>query len=178
MNSQDGSSGRGWHHGQSSRRRFLAGAAALSAGALVGARLPLGGRAGRAAAAEGGTGLHGAELRGMYLTSKDRLAEGRFGTMFKKLPAFAPRDDLLDGLARTMVEPDTSDVFLATGPRLFAGFTFIGQFIDHDITFDNLHRGRLDYSHSGTRTRPGMSPAHATKAVVFPARRGHPRQEV
>jgi len=34
----------------------------------------------------------------MYLTSKDRLAEGRFGTMFKKLPAFAPRDDLLEGL--------------------------------------------------------------------------------
>ena len=41
----------------------------------------------------------------MYLTSKDRLAEGRFGTMFKKLPAFAPRDDLLTGLAQTMVEP-------------------------------------------------------------------------
>ena len=32
----------------------------------------------------------------MYLTSKNRLAEGRFGTMFKQLPAFAPRDDLLD----------------------------------------------------------------------------------
>jgi hypothetical protein len=133
MNSQDGSSRRGWFHGQSSRRRFLAGAAALSAGALVGARLPLGARAG---AVEGGSGLHGAELRGMYLTSKDRLAEGRFGAMFKRLPAFSPRDDLLEGLARTMVEPDTSDVFLATSPRLFAGFTFIGQFIDHDITLD------------------------------------------
>ena len=36
-----------------------------------------------------------------------------------------------------MVEPDTTDVFLTTGPRLFAGFTFIGQFIDHDITLDN-----------------------------------------
>ena len=35
-----------------------------------------------------------------------------------------------------MVEPDTSDVHLATSPRLFAGFTFIGQFIDHDITLD------------------------------------------
>ena len=133
MNSQDGAPRRGWHDGRHSRRRFLAGAAALSAGAMVGARLPLGARA---AAEEGGVGLHGAELRGMYLTSKDRLAEGRFGTMFKKLPAFSPRDDLLDGLARTMVEPDTSDVFLTTGPRLFAGFTFIGQFIDHDITLD------------------------------------------
>jgi hypothetical protein len=133
MHSSDRPARPSWHQRHFSRRRFFAGAAALSAGAVVGARLPLGARAG---AEEGGTGLHGAELRGMYLTSKDRLAEGRFGTMFKKLPAFSPRDDLLDGLARTMVEPDTSDVFLATGPRLFAGFTFIGQFIDHDITLD------------------------------------------
>jgi hypothetical protein len=73
----------------------------------------------------------------MFLTSKDRLAEGRFGAMFKRLPAFAPRDDLLDALARTMVEPDNSDNFLNTSTRLFAGFTFIGQFIDHDITLDN-----------------------------------------
>ena len=57
-----------------------------------------------AQAAPAGDGLHGVPLRGMYLTSKNRLAEGRFGTMFKRLPAFAPRDDLLDGLARTMVE--------------------------------------------------------------------------
>jgi hypothetical protein len=75
----------------------------------------------------------------MYLTSKDRSVEGRFGLMFKKLPPFAPRDDLLTGLARTMVEDQTipDDDNLNTSPRLFAGFTFIGQFIDHDITFDN-----------------------------------------
>jgi hypothetical protein len=120
------------HDGRLSRRGFLAGAAAVSAGAVVGRH------AGVAHAAEGG-GLHGVELRGMFLTSKDRLAEGRFGTMFKRLPAFAPRDDLLDGLARTMVEDQTvpDDTHLNTSPRLFAGFTFIGQFIDHDITFDN-----------------------------------------
>ena len=75
----------------------------------------------------------------MYLTSKEQLAEGRFGRMFKRLPAFSPRDDLLDGLARSMVEDQTvpDDTHLNTSPRLFAGFTFIGQFIDHDITFDN-----------------------------------------
>ena len=133
MHSQDGLSRRGWYHGRSSRRRFLAGAAALSAGALVGARLPLGARA---AAAEAGTAMHGAELRGMFLTSKNRLAEGRFGTMFKKLPAYSPPDALLDDLASKMVEPNTSDDFLATSSRLFAGFTFIGQFLDHDITLD------------------------------------------
>ena len=38
-----------------------------------------------------------------------------------------------------MVEDQTvpDDSHLNTSPRLFAGYTFIGQFIDHDITFDN-----------------------------------------
>ena len=116
-----------------SRRTFLAGAAALSAGAVVGSQT------GVAQAAPTADGLHGVPLRGMYLTSKDRLAEGRFGAMFKKLPAFAPPDNLLDGLARSMVEDQTvpDESHLNTSSRLFAGFTFIGQFIDHDITFDN-----------------------------------------
>src|SRR5918993_1943412 len=121
-----------WHHLHLSRRTFFAGAAAVSAAALAGSRM----WTSAAGAAESTGGLHGAELRGMYLTSKNRLAEGRFGTMFKRLPAYSPPDHLLDGLAKTMVEPDTSDVHLATGPRLFAGFTFIGQFLDHDITLD------------------------------------------
>jgi hypothetical protein len=120
-----------WHDRPFSRRGFLAGVAGVSAGAMLG-RVP---GAAYAVGAEGG--LHGVPLRGMYLTTKDRLAEGRFGVMFKKLPAFAPRDDLLVGLANTMVENSTGDEFLNTNPRLFAGFTFIGQFIDHDITFDN-----------------------------------------
>jgi Animal haem peroxidase len=131
MDSQDRPARPSWPQRPFSRRGFLGGAAALSAGAVVGSRLP-----GVAHAEEGGSGLHGAELRGMFLTSKDRLAEGRFGTMFKRLPAYAPSDDLLTGLAQTMVEENTSDSFLNTNPRLFAGFTFIGQFIDHDITLD------------------------------------------
>src|SRR5215208_1800932 len=138
MNSEDRPAGPGWYDGRSSRRTFLAGAATLSAGAFVGSRVPA-----VAYAAEADDGLHGIELRGMYLTSKDRLAEGRFGTMFKQLPAFAPSDDLLEGLAATMVEDQTipDDMNLNTSPRLFAGFTFIGQFIDHDITFDNTPLG-------------------------------------
>jgi hypothetical protein len=99
---------------------------------MVGSR-----QAGVAHAQEGVSGLHGAQLRGTFLTSKDRLAEGRFGAMFKRLPAFAPPDTLLENLAKEMVEPDTSDAFLAaTNGRLKAGFTFIAQFIDHDITLD------------------------------------------
>jgi hypothetical protein len=133
MNADDCPDRPNWCHRPFSRRTFLAGAATLSASALVG-RFPE-----VAHAVPGGHGLHGAELRGVLLTSKDRLAEGRFGLMFKRLPAFAPRDDLLTGLARSMVEDQTvpDDQHLNTSPRLFAGFTFIGQFIDHDITFDN-----------------------------------------
>src|SRR5215207_10150579 len=130
MDSHDRAVRQDGNHRHFSRRKFIAGAAAVSAGAVVGSQMPTVAHA----APEGG--LHGAELRGMYLTSKDRLAEGRFGAMFKKLPAFAPSDELLTGLAQTMVEPDTSDDFLNTSKRLFAGFTFIGQFIDHDITLD------------------------------------------
>jgi Animal haem peroxidase len=133
MDSQDRPARPSWQHRPFSRRKLIGGAAAVSAGALVGGRLPT------AAHAEvGGSGLHGAQLRGMFLTSKDRLAEGRFGLMFKRLPAFAPPDDLLTGLANTMVEDQTvpDDQHLNTSPRLFAGFTFIGQFIDHDITLD------------------------------------------
>ena len=132
MSEQDRSARLSWHDRRFGRRGFIAGAAAVTAGAVAG-------NPAVAYAAESGDGLHGAELRGMYLTSKDRLAEGRFGTMFKRLPAYAPRDDLLVGLAGTMVEDQTipDDANLNTSPRLFAGFTFIGQFIDHDITFDN-----------------------------------------
>jgi hypothetical protein len=133
MKDDDRQVGPSWHDRPFSRRGFLAGLAGVSAGAMLG-------RAPRLAyAVQAAGGLHGVPLRGMDLTSKDRLAEGRFGLMFKRLPAFAPSDDLLDGLARTMVEDQAvpDDSHLNTSPRLFAGFTFIGQFIDHDITFDN-----------------------------------------
>jgi Animal haem peroxidase len=131
MNGDERQTAQSRHGHRVSRRGFLAGVAGVSAGAILG-RVP---SVAHATGPDGG--LHGVPLRGMYLTSKDRLAEGRFGARFKKLPAFAPRDDLLVGLANTMVEPTTGDEFLNTSPRLFAGFTFIGQFIDHDITFDN-----------------------------------------
>ncbi|WP_210439620.1 peroxidase family protein [Nocardioides xinjiangensis] len=124
-------------HGRLARRALLAGAAGLSAGALVGRARSLAHAA--VSAAPAGHVPHGVELRGMYLTSRNRTAEGRFGMMFKKLPPYAPSDDLLRGLSESMVEDQTvpDDSLLNTNPRLFAGYTFIGQFIDHDITFDN-----------------------------------------
>ena len=157
MNADDRQGGPSGHDRRLSRRGFLVGVAGVSAGAMVG-RVPA-----VAQTAEAAGGLHGVPLRGMYLTTKNRLAEGRFGTMFKKLPAFAPRDDLLDGLARTMVEDQTvaDDNHLNTSPHLFAGFTFIGQFIDHDITFDNT-----PLSHSRpTPMRPSTSARRATTST-------------
>ena len=46
---------------------------------------------------------HAVEPRGIGLPKKDRLLEGRFGLMFKKPPAFEPPNELLIGLAVTMV---------------------------------------------------------------------------
>ena len=77
---------------------------------------------------------HGAMLRGLLLPTKDRSLEGRFGLMFKKLPAFEPPDTLLIDLARGMEEPsDTA----SNDSSLPVGFVFLGQFIDHDLTFDD-----------------------------------------
>ena len=56
--------------------------------------------------------------------------------MFKKLPAFAPPDALLDSLQAKWSSQTPATHSSPTGPRLFAGFTFIGQFLDHDITLD------------------------------------------
>ncbi|HEY0736429.1 MAG TPA: heme peroxidase family protein [Herpetosiphonaceae bacterium] len=120
-----------------SRRSFLRRTAAVSIGAFVGGRMT----PKVVQATESAVSQHGAPLRGIFLPAKDRLAEGRFGIMFKRLPAFAPPEDLLTALGGSMMEeqpPAVADeAHLNTSPRLFAGFTFFGQFIDHDITLDN-----------------------------------------
>jgi hypothetical protein len=79
---------------------------------------------------------HGAEPRGLELPARERLAEGRFGLMFKHLPAFAPPDELLLGLAAGMAEPAGATPGALDNPAVPSGFVFLGQFIDHDLTFD------------------------------------------
>jgi len=68
--------------------------------------------------------------------------------MFRHLPAFAPDDDVLRKLADSMGPfpqfPGTPapTVAAAAGlqpgenPDIPAGYTYVGQFVDHDITFD------------------------------------------
>jgi hypothetical protein len=85
---------------------------------------------------------HGERLRGIALTTTDRSLEGRFGLMFKELEPFEPSDELLSGLAASMTEATSPDVTDELNPpagdlALPAGFVLLGQFIDHDLTFDN-----------------------------------------
>ncbi len=80
---------------------------------------------------------HGWELRGLDLFSLEnwspdlKMHEARFGLMFK-LDPFAPDDELLIELGNTMTEPPGTD----RDSRIPAGLTYLGQFIDHDLTFD------------------------------------------
>jgi hypothetical protein len=65
-----------------------------------------------------------------------RDKEGRFGVMFKQADAYQPPDELLRSLAGQMGEPTTPNPTDLDNPRIPAGFTFLGQFIDHDMTLD------------------------------------------
>ncbi len=59
----------------------------------------------------------------------------RFSRMFPDLPKFRPNQDGLIALGRAMDE--TASV--ADHPELPAGFTYFGQFLDHDLTFDQTN---------------------------------------
>jgi Animal haem peroxidase len=77
---------------------------------------------------------HGTELRGQALTTSSALFQGRFGRMFRTLAPFTPGETALKNLAATMVE--TAGGAAAQNPDMPAGYTYLGQFVDHDITFD------------------------------------------
>lgn len=92
------------------------------------------------------TGRHG-EVRGLGLVRRSSQFEGRFGRMFRTLPAAKFDEDMLRDLARAMSAPadvptsedeidDEENVGTATDPGISAGYTYLGQFIDHDLTFD------------------------------------------
>ena len=146
-----------------SRRRFLQGTAAASLGTAATA---VGiGPAAAEPIAEVSIEPHGAELRGLELVLESPTSEGRFGYMFKNQPPHAASEDLLSALGQTMEErpvigtnltdPETGEPVLKSdgspvvatkdhndalgenpSPVLTSGFTFVGQFVDHDITFD------------------------------------------
>ena len=94
----------------------------------------------------GAFAYHGKPLRGLMSTPASQLFQGRFGRMFRSLPAatYGPTD--LASRAALM----TLGVQMTSGPDapkdgndpeesgIPALYTYLGQFIDHDLTFDPM----------------------------------------
>jgi hypothetical protein len=76
------------------------------------------------------------ELRGQGRVPRSSLDEGRFGRLFRRLPP-APElpEKELRGLAEGMREPKGGGAKL-DNPKTPSGYTYFGQFVDHDLTFD------------------------------------------
>ena len=77
------------------------------------------------------TPFHGRKLRGLDVVPGSPFFEGRFGRMFRRIPVFEQDPDFLRQLADDMQQAEPED-----NPLIPAGFTYLGQFIDHDLTFD------------------------------------------
>lgn len=60
---------------------------------------------------------------------------GMFGRMFPTLPPLDVSDAKLQALAAAMVDSNAGDP-AGNNPNIPAGFTYLGQFVDHDITLD------------------------------------------
>lgn len=76
------------------------------------------------------------EPRGIKRVPRSPLFEGRFGRLFRQLrPAPELSDKELQALAEKMREPKGGDSKL-DNPKIPAAYTYFGQFVDHDITFD------------------------------------------
>lgn len=90
----------------------------------------------------GGSSMHGKPNRGDRQVPLSPLYEGRFGRMLRRLPPAPPMADAqLTALAELMRQPtapggwsgvtvNSDNVFIP------AGYTYFGQFLDHDVTFD------------------------------------------
>jgi hypothetical protein len=146
------------HSARVSRRTFLAG---VGTGAVMAATSSL-------------------PLAGAFAQSRPRhfvLRENRFGRIFPNLPPFAEVSPALDAALRDIGKPggilDAKDNLLAgpvqlivdpalstnnpNNPTHTAGTTFMGQFMDHDITFDLASR-------LGVPTNPAASANSRTPA--------------
>src|SRR3954470_14050157 len=102
----------------------------------------------------------GSPPRGLAHVPQSSVDRGRYGRMFRQLAPFAPRDATLKRLGGSLQpypppppggagetrrppprptagEPvQTSAVQPGENPDIPAGYTYLGQFVDHDITFD------------------------------------------
>ncbi len=80
--------------------------------------------------------------RGIQRVPLSAISEGRFGRMFRRLPPLPPLpDETLQAVVDQMRDDDAPSSWggqpqTGDNPRIPAGYTYLGQFIDHDITFD------------------------------------------
>jgi Animal haem peroxidase len=89
---------------------------------------------------------HGKPLRGLTSTAKSPSFQGRFGRMFRSLPAatYGSTDAQSRAALMTLGKAMTSsfdapkDGFDGEESGIPALYTYFGQFIDHDITFDPM----------------------------------------
>lgn len=89
---------------------------------------------------------HGKPLRGLMSTAKSPNFQGRFGRMFRSLPAgtYGKTDNdsrqalmKLGTLMTSSFDPP-KDGFDGEESGIPALYTYFGQFVDHDITFDPM----------------------------------------
>jgi Animal haem peroxidase len=89
---------------------------------------------------------HGKPLRGLMSTAKSPNFQGRFGRMFRSLPAGTygrtdndSRQALMKlGTLMTSSFDPPKDGFDGEESGIPALYTYFGQFVDHDITFDPM----------------------------------------
>src|SRR5947199_2681834 len=81
-------------------------------------------------------------VRGAEQSTRSPLFEGRFGRMFRRLHAAVFSERALHALATQMIAaaedaptPET-EIDDEENQGISAGYTYLGQFIDHDLTFD------------------------------------------
>ena len=81
--------------------------------------------------------------RGLSSVPRSSIDRGRYGRMFRNLRPYTPRDSTLRKLAESMLPgPPTGPpgpappIQPGENPDIPAGYTYVGQFVDHDITFD------------------------------------------
>ena len=85
--------------------------------------------------------VHGTMIRGLAAGANPGQPYGRFGPMFELPVGPVVSDDILRELATVIVKQDDGAPITDSEPvdendLIPAGYTYFGQFVDHDITFD------------------------------------------